>query len=80
MAAKEQFKIYDPVEIRSSSSKVGGKEIMLSEVQVVRIRESWTCRIVLVGRDLKLILFHPVLWAGIPSTTPGCFKPRLTWP
>lgn len=33
------------------------------------------------GRDtLKLISFHPLSWAGMPSPSPGCSKPHPTLP
>lgn len=55
VAAKEQFKTYDPVGIRSSSSVAADKEVMLSGSQGVhRITESWNITVVQVGRDLKL--------------------------
>lgn len=37
----------------------------------------WQKIMVRVGRDLKLISFYPLPWAGTYSTIPGCSKPRL---
>lgn len=36
-------------------------------------------RIIRVG-SLKLILFYPLPWAGIFSSSPGCSEPCPTWP
>lgn len=43
-----------------------------------KILESLNGWVVWVWRDLKLILFHLLPWAGAPATTPGCSKPCLT--
>ncbi|NXD45242.1 ATL1 protein, partial [Copsychus sechellarum] len=36
--------------------------------------------IVWVEETLKLILFHPLPWAGTLPTIPGCSKPHPAWP
>lgn len=76
--------LMDPTSWSTVFSLEGNKEHRITNVVKSPYTASSTIHIILMhftaSQNWKLIQFHCLPWAGMPSTAPGCSEHRPAWP